>query len=291
MPDVVWSFQRAIRQNSLVLPCGILAVAVLLVVAYHVMFEREEHIQAFLIVVLMTMLPLAYVDANISKCNDPMAIFHSWGLKVTLMHAGFLILRAFVMSSTDIVQDIFANKSNILGSLGAVSAILLGFHKQLEQVPFYFDLGVLILMAFTAGIVTLCLNFGFTYFAHFHFHPAEIGSMTSDYMEVLAFFPAAWTVFREGKKDSKPVSVDETEYKRNAVAFGAMVIGFYTIEDMVTAMLTIQASPFEAIAHVLHYLLLVDLGVYVISTAYDPSHQSRGTVLTRFGDSLFSDSV
>jgi len=279
-----------LRQNSLLLPCILLAVACLLVVSYHFLFERDDQVHAFLIVLLMTMLPLAYADARISNCDDPMAIFHQFGLKVVVMHAAFLILRSVIMFTSDVAPDIFDGKLNIAGSVMACVAVVAGFHKQLSDLPRSIDIAVLLALAMLTAVITMLVSgSGVSHWGKMEYVGLSLGF--TDYIEVLSFVPAALVIFRSAKKDAKTAEVDEHEYKRNALAFGVFLVGFYLVEDMVTACLTLFKEPFEAFAHILHFLLLLDLGVFVITSAYDPENRTRGTMMSRFSDTLFSDSV
>lgn len=278
------------RQNSLLLPCVLLAVALLLVLTYHMLFEHDEQVHAFLIVLLMTMLPLAYVDARISSCDNPMAVFHQFGLKVVVMHAAFLILRSFIMALSSTILDVFNGKLNMVGSVVVCVAIVTGFHKQLPSFHRNFDVPVLIVLAMLTACITMFLSGSHVSDAG-HMDYVGLSSSAADYIEVVSFVPAALVIFKSDKKDTKAADVDDHEYKRNALAFGVFVIGFYLVEDMVTACLTLRSEPFEALAHILHFLLLLDLGVFVIASAYDPDNRARGTMMSRFGNTLFSDNV
>lgn len=258
--------------------------------SYHVLFERNEQVHAFLIVLLMTMLPLAYVDANISGCDDPIAIFHQFGLKVLMMHAAFLMIRSVTMLSSDAILDIFNGRLNMAGSVASCIAMCMGFQKQMFEFRRNADVVLLLVLALLTALVTMFMSGSFDYHMRMgHMFAIELSSITSDYIEVLSFVPAALVLFKSSKKEAKFEDVEEHEYKRNALAFGSLVVGFYLVEDFVTACLTVRDSPFEALAHILHFLLLVDLGVFLVASAYDPENRARGTMMSRFGDTLFPD--
>merc|ERR1719183_1062480 len=92
----------------------------------------------------------------------------------------------------------------------------------------------------------------------------------SEYGEVLAFVPAAFVILRDSKKDDKIQAVPPEVSRRRALASTIFTVVFYFFEDLVTMFLTAWSSPFEAIAHILHFLLLVDFGVFMILYAYNP---------------------
>lgn len=278
------SMERAARKNSLLVPCTLLAIASTLVVLHHIMYMTEENshhqiTRAFLIVLVMTMMPLAYVDATISRCNDPIALLHKFGIQVVLMHAVFLSLRATSRSIAE-MGDIFDNKGNMAGTLGAWITLVVGFREQLADIKQYLEVGVLYLLAFLAGAVTIKLS------PHIPFSFWFVVDSASDYGEVLAFVPAAWIIFRsQSKKDEETAKVAPEVSTRRALSLTLLTVGFYVVEDVVTMFLTARTSPFEAFAHALHFFLLVDFGMFMISYARNPD-QSQGTMLTRFGEAL-----
>lgn len=283
------NFRRMLRQNSLMLPCVILTLSFLIILAHHFLFDKNNpHMQVFLIVAVMSMLPLSYVDATISKCDDPNAVFKNFGMKVLLMHALFLSIRAISMTSDQVSPDTFNNWGNIVGAISAWIALCVGYTKQLATIYQHADIAVLVVLAFVFAQATeLVMN------GSLKTHPAEIAHATSDYLEVLAFVPGAMASIRFGRKDAKPEEVDPQEYRSNALAFGALVVGFYVIEDIVTAYLafTHHEFAFESVVHVLHFVILADFGFFVIASAFDPQNKERSTMLANFGGSLFVDAV
>lgn len=284
----LWNAQRSLRRNPILLPCAVVGLAFLMIVCYHTMFERDSHIQAFLIVISMTMLPLSYVDASISDCSDPIGMFNKFGFRVMLMHAGFLSVRAISMMSPAVLPDIYNNWVNITAAITAIIAIVVGFQKQLASIHQCVDVLGLFLLAFLVGEATELVTNG-----SLVMDPALIGAITADYIEVLAFVPAALAIIILGKKDAKLEMVDPQECQRSAWAFAFLVIGFYFVEDMVTACLGFKDGDriFESFAHVLHFVVLVDFGVFVIASAHDPDNTKRGTMLSTLGGNFFADTV
>lgn len=247
-----------------------------LVIGYHLAYPDQSaegmSMRIFLIILMMSMFPLAYVDAAISTCREPMALFDKFGLQVLLMHSIFLTIRAI----TQQVQgefDIFNNWQNIGGSFVSFIALGVGFHDQLTDPRHYRSVGILYGMALFASLVTVKLSPDLT------FDFMRIIESISEYGEVLAFVPAALVIFSESKKDSAQTLTSEAS-KRRTLALSFFTVGFYFFEDMITMLLTAMSSRFESAAHLLHFALLVDFGVYVISYAFNPDG-TTGTMLTR----------
>lgn len=253
----------------------------LLVIGYHIAFPEQSaegmSMRIFLIILMLSMFPLAYVDACISTCKEPMALFDKFGLEVLLMHSIFLTLRA---ATQQIIGefDIFNNYQNIGGAFMSYIALGIGFHDQLADPRHYRFVGILYGMALAAALVTVKLS------PDLSFDIVRIVESVSEYGEVLAFLPAAWVIFTESKKDSAHSATSEAS-KRRTLALSFFTVGFYFFEDMFTTLLTAMSSRFESLAHLLHFALLVDFGVYVISSAFNPDG-NRGTMLTRFGEAI-----
>jgi len=288
--EFLQTYQRTLRQNPLVLPGVILLLSFLMIVTYHLTFGRNDtEFHAFLVAVVMTMVPLAYVDATICQCPHPNAIFRKFGFQVLLMHALFLSIRALSMASGYVALDTFNNWGNIIGAIGSWIALAVGYTKQLATIQRHIDVLVLVAMALAVSVATEVFGWGRMYYMMSY---SRLASEWSTYLEVLAFVPGALAVIRFGKKDAKPEEIDPQEYKKNALAFGILVLGFYFIEDVVTACKAVRRNeiPFEAVAHMLHFAVLADFGVFVIGSAFDPQG-ARSTMLGNFGGSFFSEAV
>lgn len=289
--EILQGYQRTLRQNSLVLPGVMMVLSFLMIVSYHLMFGRNDpEFHVFLIAVVMTMLPLSYLDATISQCPNPNAMFRKFGFKVLLMHALFLTIRAISMMSPMVPPDTFNNWGNKGGAVAAWVALGVGYTKQLATIQQHLDVLILVAMALVAAVATETMGWGG--WNSIWMAPSRLGSEMSTYLEVLAFVPGALAVIRFGKKDAKPDEIDPQEHKMNALAFGLLVVGFYFVEDVVTACKAVQRHelPFEAVAHLLHFAVLADFGFYVIASAFDPQG-TRSTMLGNFGGSFFSEAV
>merc|ERR1712113_1310772 len=102
---------------------------------------------------------------------------------------------------------------------------------------------------------------------------------TSEYGEILAWVPAGYIVFTESKKDESLITCSENS-KRRTLALAFFTVGFYVLEDLVTMCLTATSYGVEAAAHLLHFALLVDFGVYVVLDAFNPK-QNHNTMLSQ----------
>jgi hypothetical protein len=269
------------RKNSFIVPCALVGVSGVLVIAYHVIFPEKDGdaagMKAFLIILMMSMFPLAYLDATISKCRNPMALFDKFGLQVILMHSLFLTTRAISQTISG-ETDIFNNKGNIVGAIASFVALIIGFHDQLGDIFRYGPVAALYLLAFGVALVTVMFSPDLTW----NFIP--LADVTSEYGEVLAWLPAAWVVFMDGMKDELKPAKSEMA-KRRTLSLAFFIVGFYVVEDLVTMFLTATSAGFEAFAHLLHFALLVDFGLYVILDAFDPE-KGHNTVLSAIGDML-----
>jgi len=93
----------------------------------------------------------------------------------------------------------------------------------------------------------------------------------NSYIEIVAFVPAVWMVFTEQQNSSR-VQVESADTQRTATAFFLFLVGFYITEDIGNAYLaySIGLTKMVSIAHILHFLLLVDFAFYVLAHIYNP---------------------
>ncbi|CAK0816172.1 unnamed protein product [Prorocentrum cordatum] len=204
------------------------------------------------------------------------------------MHALFLSMRVACMMSRALPPGALNTWGNIVGVVSSWIAMGLAYTKQLSSIRHHVDIAVLTALAFCAAQATeLVVN------GSLLVHPALIGSMTSDDLEVLAFLQGVLAVIRYGRKDHLSQPVDPQECNVNALAFGILVVGFYVVEDVATAYLAIahHEPHFASVAHLLHFVILADFGFYVIASAFCPENKGRITVLGNFGGSLLSETV
>jgi len=108
----------------------------------------------------------------------------------------------------------------------------------------------------------------------------------SSYMEILAFMPAVWMVYRGVKKsdDVQASATDQVQYQ--AFYFFAFLVPFYVLEDVISAFRVGGEEPFAAIGHVVHFILLLDFACFLLSHIYNPD-KVQGSFLRWLPDQLW----
>jgi len=280
----MWKAQTAMRKNSMMLPGVMCLLASGLVLYQHIFPDTNTPIQTFLTLVLATMLPLAYVDGKISSCNDPIGLMLKFGPKVLLMHGAFLIFRMRLLFYP---EEVLFNCTNVGGLIGVSIALAVGFRQDMK-LDKHMDVLLLVGIAFMASVATevidICLR-GWATKPYAPGHFEQIVMSSSDYAEILAYAPAIWAIFKSDKKSDDVNPADTEQAKASAWAMALFLVGFYLVEDAYTAWYISGPLPIRAIAHMLHYFLLVDFSVYCVSVVYSPQ-DNKGTMLQRFADAL-----
>jgi len=133
----------------------------------------------------------------------------------------------------------------------------------------------LVSLAFMASIVTTSLDEylvvkpdwvePITWQEFFH----TVQKTANSYIELLSFVPAVWLIFREDKSADR-LQVESAHSKRIATAFFLFLVGFYVAEDILSAYEALSFSVAASVAHVAHFLLLVDLCFFVLAHIYNP---------------------
>mmetsp|Transcript_62088 Transcript_62088/g.139891 ORF Transcript_62088/g.139891 Transcript_62088/m.139891 type:complete len:294 (-) Transcript_62088:116-997(-) len=279
--DAFWQLQLALRKNSMLLPGLLLLMSAILVVYEHMTSDRRDY-RTFLMLVLATMVPLAYIDTKISSRADPIGLLCSFGGRVLLMHCCFLVMRFRLMWYPNVF---YLNLINVVGFVASSLAVVVGFvlHSLLGASAVR-DVACTVLLVIVVAAATEITTWGL------HLAKSlpqslllEISGTASEYGEILSFVPAVWIVFRADKKDSSPVQVTPIRAKFAATAFSSFLVGFYFFEDIVAAAMTFREERKAAIAHVLHFLLLSDLATFLLISAWNP-HKANKTVLQSFSD-------
>merc|ERR1719409_2665232 len=98
---------------------------------------------------------------------------------------------------------------------------------------------------------------------------ATVFATSNSYIEIVAFVPAVWIVHREDKSVSR-FHVESTETRRTATAFFLFLVGFYVTEDLLMMYQAYSVSALAAIAHLAHFILLLDFSCYVLAHIYNP---------------------
>lgn len=287
--DMLWKIQSALHRNQAALPGALLLLSSAVLLYQHTKEDDFYPMRTWLTLILATMLPLAYLDMKIPACSDPLGLLCKFGPKVLLMHFFFLLLRLRLLLHSD---TLLLNATNV-GGLAAMSLALccgFGAHRWTgSNLAEHLDVVFVVVLA---TVVTICTELAselFSIASHVdnlrsdmipEFFETLLVSL-SNYAEILSFVPAVNTALRSEKKADAPAELDSDLCKRMAWAFVLALGGFYFVEDAVTACLMLFELPLRAVAHLLHFLLLVDFSVYFLACAYNPERSGKGTFLMR----------
>jgi len=202
-----------------------------------------------------------------------------------MMHTSFLALRFRLFWYNDVF---YLNCLNVVGFIGSIVALLVGFRSQLNS-TYFRDTIILLVLAVGAATATEVLTWGLHLAKRYQTEISlEILGTASEYAEILAFVPAVWIIFRSDKKDSAPANLSDVEKKLAAIAFFGFLMGFYFFEDVVAAFASGWEDTMASIAHILHYLLLGDVSTFLVFYAINPD-KAQSTFLQSFSEYCFSD--
>jgi hypothetical protein len=92
----------------------------------------------------------------------------------------------------------------------------------------------------------------------------------SNYTEVVALVPAVRLVFQTDASIAPKDETADSRKQRQAALFFTFMAGFYLYEDVVQAfMMVSQELPSAAVAHIVHFALLVDFVGYFLLHMYN----------------------
>jgi len=266
---VMWSTQGVLHKHPQVVPAALLLLSSSLVVYRHVTHETygdEDVLKTFLAMILVQMLPLLILEVKIMSCADPVGLFCKFASPVTLTHLIFMGMRLCVSSSRGQYYLLRAT----MGFLGALVVMHKGFHQRWSYIFQYRSVWNLVGLCLLASLGTQCLD---SYLSD----TIDVSSWSSffatmiltsiDYIEICAFVPAVWMVYRQ---DQSHFQVESADTKRTSTAFFLFLIGFYVLEDVITAYQSWAISGLASAAHIAHFFLLADFACYVLAHIYNP---------------------
>merc|ERR1719335_1692976 len=246
--------------------------------------DPRDPLKTFLSLIILEMLPLLCVEVKILQCEDPVNLFCKFGPKVLLMHASFLLLRVCCHPFAEIGSGLY----NLFGLVAACFTLHFGFKYQLslQSIRENRDVWCLLCLAGMAGWLTQELDEYFEKQSDPEYHRdsqyifERVIATTSDYIEVLAFVPAVWIVYRTGKV-LDPLQLPKSSSKRKTSFLFAFLIAFYFTEDVLTAISLGAEVPLVAAGHVIHFLLVLDFACFLLAHIYDPE-KLKDSILTFF---------
>lgn len=267
---LMWRTQEILhRKNSPVVPVGMMLLASSLVVYRHVYTEtmEEDHLKTFLAMILVQMLPLVALEMKIMSCADPVGLFCKFAAPVTLLHGIFLLMRVIQYPLYQQGNLMFA----IMGVLGAGFTMQCGYRQRWSGIFQYTSVWSLLALAVLAACCTESIDDMFSpawRVRSWEKYIAAVLATSNSYIELMAFVPAVWMVYRES--DSQGFHVESSITKRVSTAFFLFLVIFYSTEDLWQAWSALYVAPIAAIAHVAHFLLLLDFAFYVLAHVYNP---------------------
>lgn len=278
--------QGALRKNGMLLPGGILLSASLVVIYKHLFVDKQGDNSAtkLMYTILMTNVPIFYVDARMPASKDPLGLLSKFGPKVLFMHMCFLSSRFDLLWQPHVWMLNFTNVAGFM-MVAVVLFACFRFHECFQQ---HVDAFLLVGVSIGAAVATEALSTWSATYRRRNNFVRDCFHSSSMYIELLTFLPACWILWRFEKKDAAAVDLNSNDRKLQAFGYVFVMVAFYLLEDVIT-LLYYWDSWFMLSTHVFHYLLLVDLSIFIASYAMDPS-SNKGTILGRMTEN-FSDFV
>lgn len=280
--NAIWRVQNMVHKgDSLVLPGALLLCAGSFVLYEHFSLGefRSSAVRNFLALILMTMLPLGFLETKILACPDPVGTISKFSGKVLMMHASFLAIRLFAayMDGANFRDYVY----NLLGFVAACVLLPLYFGVRSFRTTFYEHSDVWLIMSM--AILGAILTEGITAYRAGQLEPRirqwylpRIKQSMADsaglYLELLSFVPAMWRVCRP---HGGAQQTDVAETRQRAVAFFAFVVGFYLTEDIFSVFSIGWAMPLAGLGHIAHFLLLLDFTGFVLSHLFDEAKLNK----------------
>jgi len=212
-------------------------------------------------------LPLVALEMKIMSCADPVGLFCKFATPVTLVHAVFLAMRLCMYAKSETKDLVIA----AVGFAGALVAVFKGYRQHWSCVFRCPGMLGLVGLAFLAAAATTYVD------AYLNPYPQwkntwdklffKAFETSNSYIEILAFVPAVWIVFTEGKASHWGESTEVT--KRTSTVFFVFLVCFYLAEDLYNAYQVWDVFQAASVAHVVHFTLLLDFGIYVLAHIYN----------------------
>jgi len=274
--EMMWRTQDILHKKPQVVPGSLLLLASSLIVYRHMSHSmthdhEEDILKTFLAMILVQMLPLVALEMKIMSCADPVGLFCKFATPVTLVHAFFLGMRLVFYSHHESETLLCSG----VGFVGALAALHKGYRESFSNIIQCRAVWGLIALAFIASFSTTAVDavlnphrLRWTVQSGVGFLKTMLQTSNS-YIELVAFVPAVWIVYREDRSASR-YQVESVDTKRTATTFFLFLVGFYVTEDLLNAYLAFSFSWMASVAHVAHFCLLLDFSFYVLAHIYNP---------------------
>jgi len=286
LAGAMWRTQVALhgKSNNTILPLLLVGSASVMVVYAHF---RDEHggdpVKHFLGLIVIQMIPLVFLQMKILSCPDPVGMLSRFGTKVLLMHWFALTLRVLAWP----LLEVGLGMCNVMGLAVVCVALYCGFQFRFNHIRHHLDICLLLLIAGSGAFCTELLDF------NRQDSLLECTIFTaSNFVEILAFMPAVWMVYKGVKKndDEKIEAVDPDGVQSQAVFFFAFLVPFYIMEDIISAFRLGGHNSLEegltAFGHIVHFLVILDFACFLLSHIYNPD-KVQGSFLRWLPDQLW----
>lgn len=261
------------NESSVVIPCALL-IFICCVILHHQLtaLHHEEVHGKFLFLVLGQMIPLAIADMKILRCKSPLKLFSVFSEKVFIMTNCFLTLR--IVTNFCLGNPVgFKNWFFLAASL---PVLFFTYGVRPKSLIKHVDVAMLLAAVFGATLLSEAAEGSLS-----DLWRAASGAMSSrrrrmvlesflyielsNMIEIAAFVPAIWSMLRAGKSAPETVSEPEPEGVRlRAVCFFGWLLTFYLFEDLVNAWEVRKFAFRCSLAHLGHYLLLLDFAAFIL---------------------------
>eukprot|EP00930_Biecheleria_cincta_P026423 TRINITY_DN18626_c0_g1_i1.p1 TRINITY_DN18626_c0_g1~~TRINITY_DN18626_c0_g1_i1.p1 ORF type:complete len:269 (-),score=49.59 TRINITY_DN18626_c0_g1_i1:85-891(-) len=251
------SLHKAIHGDisSKVLPAVLILAAMSLLIYAHSRPDGDYASKVFLGLILIQILPLAFLEFKVVTCPDPVGMLSLFGTKVLLLHGCFLLLRVLAWP----LMEVGFGWSNAIGLVSVLVILKLGFRFKLESFSSHLDVLGLVVLAGAAALVTEMLDFGST-----HSFLEQTIHTSSSYIEILGFVPAVWMVYQSAKKSDDVTGTGGANLWQQTGLFCTFLISFYVFEDLATAWHIRSLSALAAAGHIVHFLMLAHFVSFLI---------------------------
>lgn len=266
----MWQAQEFLHKKPQAVPGTLLAIAGCLLIHRHMTEEvyGHDHLKTFLALIIVQMLPLVALEVKIMSCADPVGLFCKFATPVTLVHAIFLTMRLCMYNLYDTRYLMCSG----LGLMGALATLYAGFKESSLRIVFRnHNVWCLVLVAIAAAWATNSID---SYINRPEWNKQswsdffnDILSTSNSYIELTAFVPAVWMVYRQDQRIYDDTDCVSTQ--RKATAFFLFLVGFYVTEDLLQAWEAFGTAKVAACGHLVHFFLLCDFAFYVLAHVYN----------------------
>mmetsp|Transcript_8922 Transcript_8922/g.26212 ORF Transcript_8922/g.26212 Transcript_8922/m.26212 type:complete len:313 (+) Transcript_8922:79-1017(+) len=268
--------------DSVLLPVVLLIGGTGLVIHAHMTshITGRHSTKAFLMKLLISMLPLAILERKMVSCADPVRLFSRFSAKVLMMHACFLGLRLVLLGFPHAASEQMKTNCAFFVLAGVLLPAVFKLRLSFAFLWEHRDVFSLALLAITLAVTEVMLlgNFSRLRMQHWWSRTQLIEDMLmtgSDYIELVAFVPAVWMACRHGLDSVGTSEADIRNSQKRALTLFAFLLAFYSFEDLSNAYQIWDLHFMAAVGHVGHFVFLLDFVAFLLAHLYDPERFTK----------------